>query len=29
MLNILVVEDDESTRKLMCVVLQTRGFKTY
>ncbi|WP_039832151.1 response regulator transcription factor [Paenibacillus sonchi] len=28
MLNILVVEDDESTRKLMCVVLQTRGFKT-
>jgi len=29
MLNILVVEDDESTRKLMCVVLQTRGFTTY
>ncbi|MFS0873141.1 response regulator transcription factor [Paenibacillus xylanilyticus] len=29
MLNILVVEDDESTRKLMCVILQTRGFKTY
>ncbi|WP_155973290.1 response regulator, partial [Paenibacillus sp. Leaf72] len=29
MLNILVVEDDESTGKLMCVVLQTKGFKTY
>ncbi|MGV7116975.1 response regulator transcription factor [Paenibacillus sp. PK4536] len=29
MLNILVVEDDENARKLMCIVLQTKGFKTY